>query len=169
MSDQLQVSEKYSQYWPAVTTGGLILSLLFFAGFIYTNDTLLESYLRLAAFVFFVIGFLSYFKLRDGQISIIYDVSDDNPNDMMITYSVRDQTIHSESVDLKELRHIKVDEMPNRSLYNDFYKIDKSVRLKKKNMSGWLYLNELHGRMIPLSRKNAEKVVQFVKNNSEQL
>lgn len=165
MSDHLQVSEKYSQYWPAITAGSLILSVLFLGGFIYADDTLLKSYLRLAAFVFFVIGFLSYFKLRDGQITINYEISDDSKHDMMVTYSVRDQNIHSESVDLAEIIDIKVDEMPNRTLYNDFYKIDKSVRLKKKNMSGWLYLNELHGRMIPLSRSNAEKVVEYIKKN----
>ena len=165
MSDHIEVLEKYSQYWPVVTAGSLILSLFFFGAFIYVNDTLLEGYLRLAAFVFFVIGFLSYFKLRDGQITINYEIGDDNSSDMMITYSVRDQNIHSESVDLAEIIDIKVDEMPNRSLYNDFYKIDKSVRLKKKNMSGWLYLNELHGRMIPLSRPNAERVVQYIKKN----
>jgi len=164
MSDQLQVSEKYSQYWPAVTVVSLILSLFFLGGFIYTNGPLLESYLRLAAFIFFVIGFLSYFKLRDGQITINYETSNDS-SDMTITYVVRDQNIHKETVDLSDIIDIKVDEMPNRSLYNDFYKIDKSVRLKKKNMSGWLYLNELHGRMIPLSVSSAEKVVRYVKKN----
>lgn len=166
MSKQLQVSEKYSRYWPAITVGSLVLSLIFLAAFIYVNGALLESYLRLAAFVFFVIGFLSYFKLRDGQITINYELSDENSSEMMITYEVRDQNIHAESVDLSEIIDVKVDEMPNRSLYNDFYKIDKSVRLKKKNMSGWLYLNELHGRMIPLSESNAEEVVDYVKKNS---
>lgn len=162
MSEFIKVSEKYSEYWPAITIGSLILSLLFLFGYIYSNDILVESYLRLAAFAFFVIGFLSYFKLRDGQININYQVNDDE-SEMKITYSLRNQNIHAESVDLKEIVDVKVDEMPNRSLYNDFYKIDKSVRLKKKNMNSWLYLNELHGRMIPLSRENAEKIVKFIK------
>lgn len=162
MSEFVKVSEKYSEYWPAITIGSLILSLLFLFGYIYSNDILVESYLRLAAFAFFVIGFLSYFKLRDGQININYQVNDDE-SEMKITYSLRNQNIHAESVDLKEIVDVKVDEMPNRSLYNDFYKIDKSVRLKKKNMNSWLYLNELHGRMIPLSRENAEKIVKFIK------
>lgn len=162
MSEFIKVSEKYSEYWPAITIGSLILSLLFLFGYIYSNDILVESYLRLAAFAFFVIGFLSYFKLRDGQININYQVNDDE-SEMKITYSLRNQNIHAESVDLKEIVDVKVDEMPNRSLYNDFYKIDKSVRLKKKNMNSWLYLNELHGRMIPLSKENAEKIVKFIK------
>lgn len=161
MSDQLKVSEKYSRYWPAITLGSLVVSVFFIGGFIYVNSVLLESYLRLAAFAFFVIGFLSYFKLRDGQITIIYELNDEQ-DDMTIIYSVRDQNIHKESVDLTDIKKIKVDQMPNRSLYNDFYKIDRSVRLKKKNMDGWLYLNELHGRMIPLSQENAEKIVEFV-------
>ena len=160
------VSEKYSQYWPAITIGSLILSLLFLVAFFNSTDALLESYLRLAAFAFFVIGFLSYFKLRDGQININYQINDDE-SEMKITYSLRDQNIHAETVDLKEIVEVKVDEMPNRSLYNDFYKIDKSVRLKKKNMNSWLYLNELHGRMIPLSKENAEKIVEFIEKQTK--
>ncbi|WP_340103018.1 hypothetical protein [Rhodohalobacter sp. 8-1] len=161
MRNQLEVSEKYSRYWPAITLGSLIVSALFLGGYIYANSALLESYLRLAAFAFFVIGFLSYFKLREGQITITYNLADEK-NEMMITYSVRDQTIHEESIDLSDIKSIKVDQMPNRSLYNDFYKIDRSVRLKKKHMDGWLYLNELHGRMIPLSQENAQKIVTFI-------
>lgn len=166
MSEFIMVSEKYSQYWPAITIGSLILSLLFLVAFFNSNDALLESYLRLAAFAFFVIGFLSYFKLRDGQININYQINDDE-SEMKITYSLRDQNIHTETVDLKEIVEVKVDEMPNRSLYNDFYKIDKSVRLKKKNMNSWLYLNELHGRMIPLSIENAEKIVEFIEKQTK--
>ena len=166
MSDFIKVSEKYSQYWPAITIGSLILSLLFLVAFFNSTDALLESYLRLAAFAFFVIGFLSYFKLRDGQININYQINDDE-SEMKITYSLRDQNIHAETVDLKEIVEVKVDEMPNRSLYNDFYKIDKSVRLKKKNMNSWLYLNELHGRMIPLSKENAEKIVEFIEKQTK--
>lgn len=142
--------------------GSLVVSVLFLGGYIYTDSVLLEGYLRLAAFAFFVIGFLSYFKLREGQITILYELVDEE-NDMTITYSVRDQNIHAESIDLSDIKDIKVDQMPNRSLYNDFYKVDRAVRLKKKNMEGWLYLNELHGRMIPLSRENAEKVVTFIR------
>lgn len=163
MKDQLKVSEKYSRYWPAITMGSLVVSVLFLGGYIYTESVLLEGYLRLAAFAFFVIGFLSYFKLREGQITILYELVDEQ-NDMKITYSVRDQNIHAESIDLSDIKDIKVDQMPNRSLYNDFYKVDRAVRLKKKNMDGWLYLNELHGRMIPLSRENAERVVTFIRN-----
>lgn len=165
MNETLNVTEKYSQYWPAITIGSLILSLLFLIGYNYSDDVLLESYLRLAAFAFFVIGFLSYFKLRDGQININYQKID-NESEMKITYSLRNQNIHAETVDLKEIVDVKVDEMPNRSLYNDFYKIDKSVRLKKKNMNSWLYLNELHGRMIPLSKENAEKIVTFLEKHT---
>lgn len=168
MSDQLIVSEKYSQYWPVVAAGSLVISALFFGGYIYTSNILLESYLRLGAFAFFVIGFLSLFKLRDGKITIIYELDDKKKTDVNITYSVRDQNIHAESIDLSEIKSIKVDQMPNRSLYNDFYKIDRAVRLKKKNMDGWLYLNEIHGRAIPLSKENAEKLVNFIRENKEQ-
>lgn len=168
MSNQLIVSEKYSRYWPAIAAGSLIVSALFLAGYIYTSNVLLESYLRLGAFAFFVVGFLSLFKLRDGKIKILYELDNEKKTDVKITYSVRDQNIHAESIDLSEIKSIKVDQMPNRSLYNDFYKADRSVRLKKKNMDGWLYLNEIHGRAIPLSQANAEKIVNFIRENKDQ-
>lgn len=168
MSNQLIVSEKYSRYWPVIAAGSLIVSALFLAGYIYTSNVLLESYLRLGAFAFFVVGFLSLFKLRDGKIKILYELDDEKKTDVKITYSVRDQNIHVESIDLSEIKSIKVDQMPNRSLYNDFYKADRSVRLKKKNMDGWLYLNEIHGRAIPLSQENAEKIVSFIRENKVQ-
>lgn len=168
MSNQLIVFEKYSRYWPAITAGSLIVSALFLGGYIYTSNVLLESYLRLGAFAFFVIGFLSLFKLQDGKIKILYELDTEKKTDVNITYSVRDQNIHAESIDLSEIKSIKVDQMPNRSLYNDLYKADRSVRLKKKNMDGWLYLNEIHGRAIPLTQANAEKIVDFIRENKEQ-
>lgn len=168
MSDQLTVTEKYSRYWPAIAAGCLLFSALFIIAYIFSSNPLLKSYLRLAAFVFFVIGFLSLFKLRDGQMTIVYEMDSESKKDMKISYSVRDQIIHVESIDLSEIKSIKVDQMPNRSLYNDLYKADRSVRLKKKNMDGWLYLNEIHGRAIPLSKNNAKKIVFFIQEKVDQ-
>ena len=162
MSKELRVTEKYSKYWPAVTFGSLLISAGLFAAFIYADDLLLESYLRLGAFAFFVIGFLSYFKLRDGQMTIHYTLEKDRENILQVTYSADGNTHYEESIDLDDVTEIKTDDMPNRSLYNDFYKRDKSVRFKKRHMDGWLYLNELHGRVIPLSEENAKSIVTFI-------
>lgn len=164
MNKELEVTEKYSKYWPAITVGSLIISVILFAAFIYTENLLLESYLRLAAFAFFVIGFLSYFKLRDGQMTIHYKLEDAQGNILQISYSADGLTHYEESIDLDDVTELKTDDMPNRSLYNDFYKRDKSVRFKKRHMDGWLYLNELHGRVIPLSEENAKSIVTFINN-----
>lgn len=169
MSQTLTVSEKFSKLWPYAAAISLLLSVLFFAGYIYMSDLLIAGYLRLAAFAFFVIGFLSLFKLKDGQIVITYEHLDESPNKVTITYTVRDRNIHVESIDLSDIKKIKVDKMPNRSIYNDIYNLDRSVRLKKKNMEGWLYLNEIHGRAIPLSKENAIKIVNFIKAQKSEI
>ncbi|CAN5368255.1 hypothetical protein BH23BAC3_BH23BAC3_12410 [soil metagenome] len=163
MSQILTVSEKYSRYWPAIAIGSIIISILLFVAYIMISDVLIGSYLRLAAFAFFVIGFLSFFKLRDGRIQIDFELKDDAGPHLDVLYSVRDRIIHSETIDISEITGLKVDQMPNRSLYNDFNQADRSVRFQKENMDGWLYLNEIHGRVIPLSKENAEKIVQFIK------
>lgn len=163
MSRVLSVSEKYSRYWPAITIGSIILSIILFGAYINVTDVLIGSYLRLAAFAFFVIGFLSFFKLREGRIQIDFELKDDAGPHLDVYYSVHSRNIHAEMIDLSEITDIKIDQMPNRTLYNDFNKVDRSVRFQKENMEGWLYLNEIHGRVIPLSKENAEKVVGFIK------
>ncbi|MFO7846864.1 MAG: hypothetical protein R6V27_09905 [Balneolaceae bacterium] len=168
MTKTLQVSEKFSKYWLPVMAGSFVASIALLTGYIFTDNALLESYLRLGAFAFFVIGFLSLFKLNDGKSTITYELSEDT-HILEITYSVRGRKTHSESIDFRDVKAVKVDQMPNRSIYNDFYKADRSVRIQKKNMDGWMNLNEIHGRTIPLSRENAEKVIQYLlqSNTSE--
>lgn len=163
MSQTLTVSEKYSRYWPSIAAGSIILSIIMFGAYIMVSDVLIGSYLRLAAFAFFVIGFLSFFKLRDGRVQIDFVLKDDAGPHLDVLYSVRGRNIHAEMIDLSEITEIKVDQMPNRSLYNDFNKVDRSVRFQKEDMAGWLYLNEIHGRVIPLSKENAEVIVRYIK------
>lgn len=162
MSRSLTVSEKFSKLWPFAAAASLILSILFFVGYIYISDQLIASYLRLAAFAFFVIGFLSLFKLKDGQMEIKFEFREASPDEVEINYSVRDRSLHFETFDLTDIKEIKVDNMPNKSIYNDIYRLDRSVRIKKENMDGWLYLNEVHGRVIPLSEENADKIARFL-------
>jgi len=168
MSQILTVSEKYSRFWPAIAIGSIIASIAFFGAYIFVTDVLIGSYLRLAAFAFFVIGFLSLFKLKDGRIDIEFELSEDAGPHMEVTYSARDRNIHAEMIDISEITALKIDQMPNRSLYNDFNNVDRTVRFQKENMEGWLYLNEIHGRVIPLSQENAEKIVQFLKRITKQ-
>ena len=168
MSQKLTVSEKYSRYWPAIAISSIIASIAFFGAYIMVTDVLIGSYLRLAAFAFFVIGFLSLFKLKDGRIVIDFELGDDAGPHMEVTYSVRDRYIHAETIDISEITGLKIDQMPNRSLYNDFNNVDRSVRFHKENMEGWLYLNEIHGRVIPLSKENAAEIVRFLKKITKQ-
>ncbi|REL38202.1 hypothetical protein DYD21_06225 [Rhodohalobacter sp. SW132] len=162
MKSTLNVSEKYSRHWPAIAVGSIIASILFFGAYVAVSDVLIGSYLRLAAFAFFVIGFLSFFKIKDGRIEIQFEVNQKNSNELDVEYSVRGREIHAELIELDDIKDIKTDRMPNRSLYNDLNRTDRSVRFQKKNMEGWLYLNEIHGRVIPLSEDNANKIVAFI-------
>jgi hypothetical protein len=98
-------------------------------------------------------------------MTLLYEIDNDQENIVQISYSSDGRTLYQESIDLNDITEIKTDEMPNRSLYNDFYKRDKSVRFKKEHMDGWLYLNELHGRVIPLSQENASSIVAFIKTH----
>jgi len=162
MSRSLIVSEKYSRYWPAIAVGSALLSVAFLISYIVVSDVLIGSYLRLFAFAFFVVAFFSLFKLKDGQIKINFDMENGSSDNLEVLYSVRDRNIHEELIDLSDITKLKVDQMPNRSLYNDFNKVDRAVRFQKKHMDGWLYLNEIHGRVIPLSLENAEKIVSWI-------
>lgn len=168
MSQILTVSEKYSRYWPVIAIGSIIASIAFFAAYIMVTDVLIESYLRLAAFAFFVVGFLSLFKLKDGRIVIDFELANDAGPHMEVTYSVRDRNIHAETIDISEITALEIGQMPNRSLYNDFNNVDRTVRFQKENMEGWLYLNEIHGRVIPLSKENAEQIVRYLKKITKQ-
>lgn len=162
MSESLTISEKYSRFWPLIAAGSLVASLLLFGAYLAVSDILTGSYLRLAAFALFVIGFLSLFKLRDGQITMDITHKQNTDPNLDIEFSARDRMIHAETIDLTDIEHVKMDKMPNRSIYNDLNRSDRSVRLQKKNMDGWIYLNEIHGRVFPLTKENAAAIVEFL-------
>lgn len=159
---KLQVEEKYSEHWPKIAIAGGILCLLFFGGSVYVEDVLLEGYLRLTSFALFALSVFSFFKLKDGKINIELVIGEKSENILEIIYSVRDKEVHYDSLDIKELKNIKVSDMPNLSIYNDFYFGDKVVRFKKKNMDGYMHLIEIYGRIIPLSENNAKQITNFI-------
>lgn len=159
---KLHVEEKYSEHWPKVAISGGILCLIFFGGSIYVDGVLLEGYLRLTSFAFFALSVFSFFKLKDGKINIELVIGQENQNILEIFYTVRDKEVHYDSLDIRELIDVKVSEMPNLSIYNDFYFGDKVVRFKKKNMDGYMHLIEIYGRIIPLSKSNAKQITDFI-------
>jgi len=159
MSNELIVHEKYSRYWPIVALLSAVFTLLFFIAYQIVSDVLIEGYLRLTAFGFFALCVLSLFKVKDGKMQITLT---EKENLLKITYKLRDRTIHSEDLNLDLIKEVETAQMPNKSLYNDFMKSDRCIKFKRKNSENWLYLHEIHGRVIPLSGENAEKIVNHI-------
>jgi hypothetical protein len=81
-----------------------------------------------------------------------------------IQYKSGEKIIHTEEWADDEIASIKVDEMPNRSLYNDLIQGDRCLRFRRNDRSDWIYLNSIEGRVIPLSPDNAEELLRFLKN-----
>lgn len=160
--NKIVVFEKYSRHWPAIAIGSAILAAILFGAYMLTGNVLIEGYLRLAAFCFFALSLLSFFKVKDGRIQIIFIV--DENGGLKLDYLVRDKNIAREAFDLNKFEAIEINEMPNRTIYNDFARSDHSIRFKRKESEGWLYLTEVHGRVIPLDKKNAEQVAGFLNN-----
>lgn len=160
MSNTLNVQEKYSRHWPMIAILSAVLATVFYISYQLTADVLLEGYLRLTAFAFFALAVLSLFKVKDGRVEISLT---GKGGILEIVYRVRDKVVHNEELLLTDVEAIKVDEMPDKSLYNEFMKSDRCIRFKRKKADGWLYLHEIHGRVIPLSNDNAEVIVDFVK------
>lgn len=167
-STRLTVKEKYSQYWPMITVLSAVMCVLFLISYIIVTDVLIGGYLRLAAFAFFALSLLSLFKLKDGQIEIEFTIDkNEEPKLVQLKYFVRENEIHTESHELNEFTEFKITEVPNKSFYNDLIKGDKAVRFKKKDLDDWMYLNNIYGRIIPLSQGNAEKVTEFIKSEKK--
>jgi hypothetical protein len=158
MSKTLTISEKYSKYWPFITVISSIAAILSGIAFLYFDNVLLEGYLRLAAFVFFAIFLLSLFKLRDGKINMKFTVEN---HDLTVEYYQKNHQIEEEIFDFSDISDIKISPLPNRSFYNDLIRSDRCLQIKRKD-SGWIYLNEINGRTIPLEENNALKVKQFL-------
>lgn len=156
---KLTVSEKYSRHWPTIAVISAVMALLFYISYHMVGDVLIEGYLRFTAFGFFALAVLSLFKVKDGRMVISLEKDDES---LEIFYRVRDNLVHEEMILLADVREVKVDHMPNRSLYNDIIKSDRCIRFRRKDSDGWLYLNEIYGRVIPLSRENAESILTFI-------
>jgi hypothetical protein len=161
MMKKLIIKEKYSKFWPIITVLSLLAAFVTFYFYWSVSDVLLEGYLRLLSFIFFALGVLSLYKLKDGQIEITTTKSDDV---IEIQYKSGNKIIHTEEWADDEIASIKVDEMPNRSLYNDLIQGDRCLRFRRNDHSDWIYLNRIEGRVIPLSQDNAEELFCFLKN-----
>lgn len=164
MTDQLVIREKYFKHWPTVSVVSLILSIVFFLVYHLIDDVLWIGYLRLAAFVCFAVALLSFFKVYDGRVEITVSIEDEL---VQSVYKVRDKIIFSTELPLSDIHKLKIDQLPNKSLYNDFTKSDKCVRFQRKDESAWFYFNEIESRVIPLSEENANRLLDFLETHSK--
>lgn len=160
---KLVIKEKYSKYWPSIAVLSLILSVVLFLIYQMMDDVLWIGYIRLASFSFFALALLSFFKIRDGQVEITITVEDEVVESI---YKVRNEIIFHVEHPVSDFYKLKIDQMPNKSLYNDFVKSDKCVRFRRKNENAWYYFNEIESRVIPLSEENASQLYNFLKQAS---
>lgn len=159
MKDKLVIQEKYFKHWPAVAAASLILSISFFFAYQVANDVLWIGYLRLASFAFFASALLSLFKIYDGRVEIHLTVKDDY---ISSEYKVRNKTVFSSEHHRSDFQNVKIDQLPNKSIYNDIMKSDRCVRFRRENESAWYYFNEIESRVIPLTKANAKKLRDFL-------
>lgn len=164
MSKILKIEEKYSRFWPMIAAVSGIAAVILFTYYLMVDEVLLEGYLRLISFSFFALMVLSLFKVKDGKV-IISLISEDGT--LFLKYHVRERLVYEENFRLKKIKDLKVDRMPNKSLYNDFAKKDRCLRIKKGKSEDWIYLAQLFGRVIPMTPVNAEKVREFVSQEIE--
>jgi len=157
---ELKIEEKYSARWPLITAVSMVLAIAIFGSLFFIENTLLAGYVRLGAFAFFALGVIGLFKLQDGKVSLIFSVDEDHF--LTVSYIVKNEMKHSESWNLQQLATVKVDEMPNRSFYNDIVTSDRCVAIRNQNESDWTYLHKIHGRVIPLKKRSAVKIKTFV-------
>ena len=162
MKNQLIIQEKYSRFWPLISLMSFLIAIALFISYLTVTNVLVEGYLRMGAFIFFAAGLLSLLKLRDGRIDII--VTANETGVIRFDYNLRDQIIFHEEWTRDELHSLKIDEMPNRSLYNDIIQSDRCIRFRRENEAEWNYLNKVNGRVIPLSNDSAKKLHGFLRN-----
>jgi hypothetical protein len=158
--NKLVIKEKYSKYWPIVSVVSLILAVVLFLAYQLMDNVLWIGYVRLASFSFFALALLSYFKVKDGQveITVCYD-----EGYIKSVYKVRDEIIFQATHPASDFYKLKIDQMPDRSLYNQIVKSDKCVRFRRENENAWYYFNEIESRVIPLSKENAFNLYNFLK------
>lgn len=162
---KLVIQEKYSKYWPSVAVLSFILAVILFVAYqMMDNDNVLWiGYVRLASFSFFALALLSFFKVKDGQVEITITFEDGFVESV---YKVRGEVVFEAQHPVSDFYELKIDQMPDKSLYNNFVKSDKCVRFRRENETNWNYFNEIESRVIPLSKENASKLKSFLKQTS---
>lgn len=161
MKGSLLIEEKYYSHWPLIAAVSLALSCIVFILYLFADQPILEGLLRLTAFILFAAGVLSLLKVNQGKISVLTSFSEED--EILVSYSQKNRETETEIVPANSIAEIKIDEMPNRSLYNDIVKSDRSVRFRRIDNSDWEYLCKVDGRVIPFTEENAKRLYHFLK------
>jgi hypothetical protein len=160
MTRKISLHEKYSSYWPLITYSSIILALILFTAYLFSEGVLLSGYLRLFAFIFFAAGVFGLFKMKDGKVKMIVEI---NESEVISRFFRNGEQFLEESWNFDQLQDVQVTDMPNKNFYYDFVKSSKAVRVKGKKDDSWLYFNKISNRIIPLEKHQAEALKDFLK------
>jgi len=158
--NQIIVREKYFQYWPQVAVLSLLSAIALFVIYQSVENILWNGYIRLASFSLFALSILSFFKVKDGQVEIKISKNNDY---IRSVYEVRGNVIFEIQNQISDFYELKIDLMPDKSLYNQIVKSDKCVRFRREDENTWHYFNEIESRVIPLRKEDARRLYMFLK------
>ncbi|MDX1590445.1 MAG: hypothetical protein R3283_00700 [Balneolaceae bacterium] len=135
------------------------MALLLFILSRLNSEVLVSGYLELGSFILFIVAVFSFFKLRDGKITIRIDQDEHGLN---FTYLLKGSEAGQETLSCKEPVEFKIDRMPDTSLYSDINRSDHSIRFQAGSKDVWRYLFQYNNRVIPLTKEEAERVLNIL-------
>lgn len=161
----ITVQEKFSRTWPFIAISSSVLAILLFIYSRINSDILISGYLELASFILFAVAVLSYFKLRDGRISIRIDI-DKEHNDLFFSYLLNGSAVNSETLSIDKPVEFETGRMPDTSLYTEINRTDRTIRFRETPSGSWRYLFQYNSRVIPIGPEVAEKTAKILSDAS---
>lgn len=155
------VEEKFSRTWPFIAISSSVLAILLFIYSRMNSDILISGYLELASFILFAAAVLSYFKLRDGRISIRIDI-DREENELVFSYLLNGSVVTSETLSIDKQVEFKSGRMPDTSLYTEINQTDRTIRFRETPSDSWRYLFQYNSRVIPVRPEVARKTAEIL-------
>ncbi|PWN07562.1 hypothetical protein [Rhodohalobacter mucosus] len=163
MSEHLTtVHEKFSGSWPFIAALSSVLAIILFVYSRVNSDVLISGYLELSSFILFAVAVLSFFKLRDGRISIRIDF-DRESSELLFSYYLNRSVVTNETLSITNKIEFKTGRMPDTSLYSEINRSDRTIRFREHPTDSWRYLFQYNSRVIPVSAENAEKTVEILR------
>ena len=153
------VQEKFSKTWPFIAVLSSVLAVVLFIYSRVNRDILISGYLELASFILFAAAVLSYFKLRDGRISVRLEK---DGGELLLSYLLNGSVVTTETLSLDKKLEFKADRMPDTSLYSEINRKDRTIRFRETPSGSWRYLLQYNSRVIPVRPEDAEKTVRIL-------